>query len=89
MLSRVAKSKVDYQPFRHLASPIHRPSTSRSFLSLARRAERHWSNRKAPSMRRNALVVSLLMALLNAYSGSEGININTTINAPVNVIHSK
>lgn len=40
-------------------------------------------------MRRNALVVSLLMALLNAYSGSEGININTTINAPVNVIHSK
>nr|WP_314432172.1 hypothetical protein [uncultured Pantoea sp.] len=40
-------------------------------------------------MRRNALVVSLLVALLNAHSGGEGMNINTTINAPVTVIHSK
>ncbi|WP_333715800.1 hypothetical protein [Pantoea eucrina] len=40
-------------------------------------------------MRHSALVVSLLVALLNTYSGGEGMNINTTINAPVTVIHSK
>lgn len=40
-------------------------------------------------MRYSALVVSLLVALLNAYSGGEGMNITTTINAPVTVIHSK
>lgn len=57
--------------------------------SLVRRPERHWSKCKAPDMRRNALVVSLLVALLNAHSGGEGMNINTTINAPVTVIHSK
>ncbi len=39
-------------------------------------------------MRHNVIVVSLLMALLNASSGNEGININTIINAPVKVIHS-
>lgn len=34
-------------------------------------------------------VVSLLAALLHTYSGGEGMNIITNINAPVTVIHSK
>jgi len=57
--------------------------------SLVQRPERYWSKCKAPAMRHSALVVSLLVALLNTYSGGEGMNINTTINAPVTVIHSK
>lgn len=40
-------------------------------------------------MRYDAIVVSLLLALLNTYSGGEGMNFNATINAPVTVIHSK
>jgi len=40
-------------------------------------------------MRYNTIVVSLLLALLNTYSGGEGMNFNAIINAPVTVIHSK
>lgn len=65
-------------------------NTSRCFTSAVWLAKAR-SPLRAMHMHRiyGFTVVSLLAALLHTYSGGEGMNIITNINAPVTVIHSK
>lgn len=76
---------------RTLACPINNKDRAQAEVLILLRGAPNATGQtvRYPSMRYDAIIVSLLLALLNTYSGGEGMNFNAIINAPVTVIHSK